>query len=323
MPVPQSTDKLQICDVCAHKNSAAQNFCGMCGAALQNSVEASPEQVADAVTRSAAHLDASEPIRDTDPRDTHPLKRALEPAASPIAVDGNEGVPESPWTRPNIPLPSFAMAAESEPADRRYRLYLGVVLALVLALLLYMARRGTTTIAGNPGAQSPASTPIPSAPVAEPTTSAQTATTATVPPETNPPESGEPREEQPAADSQENQPTHQPRGGRPSSPGLTIEKNSPATAAQQSGAEELTTAERYLKGVQGMPRDSREASLWLWKAVGKGNLDATVALSDLYLHGDGVPRSCDQARLLLDAAARKGGKAAAERLRNLQAFGCD
>jgi len=57
--------------------------------------------------------------------------------------------------------------------------------------------------------------------------------------------------------------------------------------------------------------------------VGKGNLSATVTLSDLYLRGDGVPKSCDQARLLLDAAARKGGTAAANRLRNLQAFGCE
>jgi TPR repeat protein len=57
--------------------------------------------------------------------------------------------------------------------------------------------------------------------------------------------------------------------------------------------------------------------------VGKGNLAATLALSDLYLRGDGVPKSCDQARLLLDAAARKGGRSAADRLRNLRAFGCE
>jgi TPR repeat protein len=85
----------------------------------------------------------------------------------------------------------------------------------------------------------------------------------------------------------------------------------------------LATAESYLNGTQGMPRDRREAAEWLWKAVGKGNLAATTTLSDLYLRGDGVPKSCDQARLLLDAAARKGAKTAAVRLRNLPAFGCD
>jgi hypothetical protein len=313
MPVPQSTDKLRICGVCAHNNSAAHSFCGMCGAPLENSIEASPEQVADAVTLSAARLDDSEPARDTDP-----LKRAIEPPLNSIAADGNEGR-ESPWMRPDIALPSFAISAESEPADRRYRLYLGVVLALVLALLLYMARRGTRTISGTAGAESSASMPTPSAPPGEPTTSVQPSTIGSAAPEANPPDSSESNQKTQPADSR----TNQSGGRRPSSPGLTIANSSPPTAAEQSGAEELTTAEKYLRGVQGMPRDSREASLWLWKAVGKGNLAATVALSDLYLRGDGVPKNCDQARLLLDAAARKGGKAAAERLRNLQAFGCD
>jgi TPR repeat protein len=98
---------------------------------------------------------------------------------------------------------------------------------------------------------------------------------------------------------------------------------SSAVAVDGSGAEDLATAERYLNGTQGRHRDSGEAAQWLWKAVGKGNLAATMALSDLYLLGDGVPKSCDQARLLLDAAARKGGRAAAVRLRNLPAFGCE
>jgi TPR repeat protein len=93
--------------------------------------------------------------------------------------------------------------------------------------------------------------------------------------------------------------------------------------AEQSGVDEFVTAERYLKGTLGTTPDSRTAAQWFWKAVGDGNLAATMALSDLYLRGDGVSKSCDQARLLLDAAARKGAPAAAERLRHLQAFGCD
>jgi TPR repeat protein len=92
--------------------------------------------------------------------------------------------------------------------------------------------------------------------------------------------------------------------------------------AEQNGSEELAIAERYLNASPGGARDTRQASTWLWKAVAKQNLAATILLSDLYLRGDGVTKSCDQARLLLDAAARKGGTAAAQRLRNLQAFGC-
>jgi TPR repeat protein len=81
-------------------------------------------------------------------------------------------------------------------------------------------------------------------------------------------------------------------------------------------------AEKYLKGGRGTTPNSSEAARWLWKAVSKKNLAAMVELSDLYLRGDGVPKSCDQAHLLLDAAARKGETAAAVRLRNLPSFGC-
>jgi TPR repeat protein len=95
-----------------------------------------------------------------------------------------------------------------------------------------------------------------------------------------------------------------------------------SSAAQQNGSEELVAAEKYLHAGPGTARDSQEAATWLWKAVAKQNSTASLLLSDLYLRGDGVTKSCDQARLLLDAAARKGVTAAAERLRNLQAFGC-
>jgi len=57
--------------------------------------------------------------------------------------------------------------------------------------------------------------------------------------------------------------------------------------------------------------------------VGKQNATATLLLSDLYLRGDGVTKSCDQGRLLLVAAVRKKALGAAERLRNLAAFGCE
>ena len=97
----------------------------------------------------------------------------------------------------------------------------------------------------------------------------------------------------------------------------------PATdMAGQNGSEELAAAEKYLNAGPGGARDSQQAAMLLWKAVAKQNLTATLLLSDLYLRGDGVSKSCDQARLLLDAAARKGAASAAERLRNLQAFGC-
>lgn len=81
-------------------------------------------------------------------------------------------------------------------------------------------------------------------------------------------------------------------------------------------------ARDFLNGRNGKEPNRSLAAIYLWKAVAKQNIEATVMLSDLYLRGDGVPKNCEQARLLLDAAALKGRKDAAVQLRNLQAFGC-
>ena len=95
-----------------------------------------------------------------------------------------------------------------------------------------------------------------------------------------------------------------------------------AAASRGSGSEELAVAQNFLSGTQGKPRDSSEAAKWLWKSVAKQNAQATLLLSDLYVRGDGVPQNCDQARLLLDAAASKGAAGAGERIRNLPNVGC-
>jgi TPR repeat protein len=86
-----------------------------------------------------------------------------------------------------------------------------------------------------------------------------------------------------------------------------------------NGSEEFAIAQRYLAS---QPRDSAEAAKWLWKAMAKHNGPSMVALADLYLKGDGVSKNCDQARVLLDSAAQRGMAGAGQRLRNLQAFGC-
>ena len=101
------------------------------------------------------------------------------------------------------------------------------------------------------------------------------------------------------------------------------EKLNPLADHGGHGAEELAIAESYLSATQGKARDSSAAAQWLWKALGKQNAAAALLLSDLYVTGDGVPRNCDQARLLLDAAARKGVPGAGERIRDLPNLGCE
>lgn len=44
----------------------------------------------------------------------------------------------------------------------------------------------------------------------------------------------------------------------------------------------------------------------LWSEVEAGDVSAEVALGELYAQGNGVPKSCGQARMLLNSAAKKG-----------------
>ena len=113
-------------------------------------------------------------------------------------------------------------------------------------------------------------------------------------------------------------------GIQPASQKASLLRVSPAsrtTGNIESGSGELQLAQRYLGGSMGA-RDSSEAAKLLWKAVRQQNTTAAVLLSGLYARGDGVPKNCDQASLLLVAAAKRGAAQAAEQLRNLESRGC-
>jgi hypothetical protein len=88
-----------------------------------------------------------------------------------------------------------------------------------------------------------------------------------------------------------------------------------------SGDAELATAERYLREKTG-PGSSAAAANSLWAAVKKGNVSAEIALADLYARGDGVTKNCDQARVLLRAAAEKGSSMASQQLAQMIRTGC-
>ncbi len=100
----------------------------------------------------------------------------------------------------------------------------------------------------------------------------------------------------------------------------------PASSALQLGDDpgepELILAWQYLEGQGGRPRDPLAASRLLWTAVKKGNLTAETTLANLYLRGEGVPKSCDQALVLLSAASDKGSFEAKRKLRELNQTGC-
>src|SRR5579872_2000479 len=309
-----SQEDAASCPECGQENAVEQKFCGMCGSPMRPFL---PE------IETSQGVDT--PRNSSDKWNEFDLSQGGNVSYSdpsyPISADADERYRQQEPTEhiSGGDIPSFAV--EPEPVPYRYRVYVGTALAILLGVLLYMAWRGTTTFTG--GAVSAPSRAIPAAPPAAPTTAAAEPPAVAkqpvlqpprnsnnvVPTESSPPPMPLP---QPETKSRQEKPIRQPSTARKLAPQAVPA----ATASGQSGAEELATAEKYLAG-----RDGSQAASWLWKAVAKGNVAATITLSDLYLRGDGVPKNCDQAHLLLDAAARKGGKAAGERLRNLQAFG--
>ena len=129
-----AAESLRICGVCAQKNLAWQRFCGMCGAALQVSPDARLPQVAEAV----------------------PISAAPNP--------GGHNALEAAWTLPEKSLPHLGV--ESGFVPYRHRFYVGVVLAVLLAILAYKVSRGTKAISDTAGTQSALSRTIPPAPLA-------------------------------------------------------------------------------------------------------------------------------------------------------------
>jgi hypothetical protein len=69
-------------------------------------------------------------------------------------------------------------------------------------------------------------------------------------------------------------------------------------------------------------QDPAEEVRALWSAVGQGNTAAEVTLAKLYLIGGGVAKNCDQARVLLRAAAKKGNTEAISKLSQITRQGC-
>lgn len=60
----------------------------------------------------------------------------------------------------------------------------------------------------------------------------------------------------------------------------------------------------------------------LWSALGAGDTSAEVPLAELYLTGNGVPRNCEQARVLLRAASKRDNIEALRLLQQLKKSPC-
>ena len=319
-----------VCRSCGHENPVDQRFCGMCGTMIQQAHAeteiSSPDEprslgVTEPETGNGFHH-----LHQVDrqqfpqyPADLDPEVRRAEPASI-------ERVREI-YTR-NTESADYPLFESTQPSFAySYRVFIGLALAVIIGVLLYMSWRSGQAASGlspqapqNPTASAPTQ-PSSDNPGAEKTESAKPAS----PKEEANNSASAPEPQTAKADSTASK--AEAENTRPTSrPARTSPHESPSNTTQPvpvatGGGDELAMAKRYLSGSDG-PRNPSQAADWLWKSVAKQNTEATVLLADLYLRGDGISKNCDQARVLLDAAARKGRADASERLRHMQAFGC-
>ncbi len=282
------------CPSCQHQNSARQRFCGQCGAALDPSQSRSEKVWVFTGTRSSA--EASTPDNEVQ------------------------------WLRDRA---LGGLYGSGTPVRRSWKYMLGgLMIAMIgFAYLQWNPSHLTRVVSPVTGAAPRMNPPASPVPADKPSSAA-----VQIPPEAIPsaskPSAPRPPEVQsaratPATQIVQNRWTRR-TGIQPSArkSSLLGARSMPrAVESGDGGSADLQLAQRYLGGSSGV-RNTTEAARLLWKAVRKQNATAAVLLSGLYARGDGVPRSCDQARLLLVAATRHGAPQAAEQLRDLERRGC-
>jgi PilZ domain-containing protein len=114
-----------------------------------------------------------------------------------------------------------------------------------------------------------------------------------------------------------------PRGRLPDNPpglGLVKHRSQPLDPSVENGSM-LSVAQLQSSETRGAKK-SVALPQQLWSAVQGGNTQAAVTLADHYLHGNGVPANCDQARVLLLVASKKRNAQAIKELKELDKTGC-
>jgi hypothetical protein len=311
------------CAECGHQNAPQQRFCGMCGSRLvfSDSPIEMPPSGSETVRQSqeASRLPTSNP---------EPVPSFGSLSLFATAPTNNSGS-DVEWLQEK--------SYDLDDGERRSSAtkYLVTALGLMLLGVLFYAQwkpqKSHPAAAAHPATTHPAAVsqqpegraPEPIAPPApEPAT-----TNEAPPPDEAAPKSATQAPVPETAKNEQNPHANNPAPAMPNTEpapvrnASAVQPEAAAPGSASAGAAELAQAEGYLTGRYGS-RNSSEAARYLWKAVSKENPTAILLLSDLYLAGDGVPKSCAQAQLLLRAATRKNVAAAANKLRELQQTGC-
>jgi hypothetical protein len=294
------------CHACGRKNPSTQRFCGLCGTRLGEG-------------GAVAELHRDDRYgEDTQTAGVH-SEHVGEPSIYEPRLNSNELSLFQSGNEVDYYNDEDSDQILSTPGSSgSYRIYIGIVVVIFIGALAYVAWRSQQSSLRTTHVESPA----PSAIAEEPVTPAPAPSS---PSKIDTPDSAASAEKSVTGSSRD-----AARPGRKEVRRAALaaqrfpgaEKSPPRETLAGSGADELAVAQGYLNGTNGQGRNSTEAAKWLWKAIAKHNAPATFLLSEMYLKGDGVSKNCDQARVLLDAATLKGVKGAGERLRHLQAFGC-
>jgi TPR repeat protein len=214
-----------------------------------------------------------------------------------------------------------------EPRSRGNGVVIAAVVAclLLLAVLLYSFREtiGRSLISLGQTLSSPSSSPSENSQAQVPDTS-KPAENVQQPAPANPG-----KDDNPASSSADKSPQSQgtTSGGDKSQsvrPQEDREKaaSPPAKAETQFRDERPASSSEEPVATSTRKQDPAEEVRALWSAVGQGNTAAEVTLAKLYLIGGGVPKNCDQARVLLRAAAKKGNSEAITKLSQITRQGC-
>jgi len=313
------------CGRCGHDNPVTHQFCGMCGFTLNESDPAG-FRTESPYEHYAGEMESADRSAQYEP----PREAAREPYGGGLREDDRrEEAPSNPYDLSifqGLRDRGISHYEHDEPSSPPYRYYIGAVLAIVLVALGYIAWRGGQASESShlaspaPAPQAAENTPTSPAPIP----AAPVAATANQPIPDEPVASasgGNPASASPRPETTANS-AHAANQNPPPSSVATPVAAGGSQPPPTSGAEDLAMAQRYLSGGPGQARDPARAVKLLWVSMGKHNAQARLELADRFLRGDGVPKNCDQARVLLDTAVIQGTKGAGERLRNMQAFGC-
>ena len=312
---------LAPCAKCGYQNANVHRFCGMCGTPLPFDPAFWDQHLPFGFPRNASvrgDVAAPRPAARSEPVfPTLSLYANLNDPPEAEAAD-DQGVSDIGWLRQKN------LSAGEPSAPRRWAWFLLAVFGVLLMGVFFYPRLRPHQRPSIPGEPSMPLSQRNSLPLNQPGTDGLSASVAPTPkhnPVTANPATGKPSAAHDLRNSVRKPIAEQGGSAFFSATPTEAEGATVTEASTANGSVELATAEAYLSGKNGS-RNSAEAAKLLWRAVAKGNTTAILLLSDLYKAGDGVAKSCDQARLLLRAAVQKNVAEATPRLRELETSGC-